>query len=381
MRKVSPCNCRFVHGQMLTGKIVITTCLIVLISAVPEKIPIGAIFSPGTDELQTALRYAFHIHNTNDTLARFKVEPVIDYVDSEDPFKIARTLCLQMNRGIFTLVAPTGEASYDTLASYSNTFQVPFISPSFPELSSDRPSLYGLSLRPRYLRAILDVIIYYKWKVIYYLYDTDGGLLKLQHIFRLTTDNYKLEVKVVKRISNASDANAFLHSLETRERESLKYVVLDCNADTARKIIVNHVRDIYMGRRNYHFLLTSLVMDEYLNSQVLEFGAINVTGFRILQPRSPDFRHFVPAWQALDSNRWPGAGTQYISAEAALMYDVAKVILDAYSRLLKRNPDIFRNNFRRGEVYNNGTKGIDCRRAPVLPWEHGERISRIFKKV
>lgn len=85
------------------------------------------------------------------------------------------------------------------------------------------------------------------------------GLLKLQHIFRLTTDNYKLEVKVVKRIANASDANSFLHSLESKERESLKYVVLDCSADTARKIIVNHVRDIYMGRRNYHFLLTSLV--------------------------------------------------------------------------------------------------------------------------
>ncbi|XP_035230207.1 glutamate receptor 1-like, partial [Stegodyphus dumicola] len=206
------------------------------------------------------------------------------------------------------------------------------------------------------------------------------GLLKLQHIFRLTSDNYKLEVKVVKRITNASDANAFLHSLEFKERESLKYVVLDCSADTARKIIVQHVRDIYMGRRNYHFLLTSLVMDEYLNSQVLEFGAINVTGFRILQPTSQDFREFVPAWRSLDPVRWPGAGTDYISAESALMYDVAKVILDAYSRLLRRNPDIFRNNFRRGEVYNNGTRGIDCRRAPVLPWEHGERIARIFKK-
>lgn len=46
-------------------------------------------------------------------------------------------------------------------------------------------------------------------------------------------------------------------------------------------------------------------MDEYLNSQVLEFGAINVTGFRILQPTSSDFRYFVPAWKSLDSNRWP----------------------------------------------------------------------------
>ncbi|GFU69992.1 transposable element Tcb2 transposase [Trichonephila clavipes] len=52
---------------------------------------LGAIFPPGTDELQTALKYTFHMHNTNDSQARFKVEPIIDLVDSEDPFKIART--------------------------------------------------------------------------------------------------------------------------------------------------------------------------------------------------------------------------------------------------------------------------------------------------
>lgn len=89
-----------------------------------------------------------------------------------------------MNRGIFTLVAPTGEASYDTLASYSNTFQVPFVSPAFPELSTDRPAYYGLSLRPRYLRAILDIIKYYNWKTIYYLYDTDGGNIFLLYFVK-----------------------------------------------------------------------------------------------------------------------------------------------------------------------------------------------------
>ncbi|GFS83959.1 uncharacterized protein NPIL_156541 [Nephila pilipes] len=91
MRKLSSCTRRPIFGQMLTGRIVITTCMMAVITAVPEKIPIGAIFPPGTDELQTALKYTFHIHNTNDSQARFKVEPIIDLVDSEDPFKIART--------------------------------------------------------------------------------------------------------------------------------------------------------------------------------------------------------------------------------------------------------------------------------------------------
>ncbi|XP_023215625.1 glutamate receptor 1-like [Centruroides sculpturatus] len=164
-----------------------------------------------------------------------------------------------MSRGIFTLVAPAAGPSYDTLASYSNTFQMPFLSPAFPETSSERPSTYGISLKPQYLEAILDVIKHYQWKHIIYLYDSENGLLKLQHIFHLTTDKYKLEVRVVKRISSAKDANEFLSYLENSDRQGLKYVILDCNATTAQDIIVNHVKHIHMGRRNYHYLLTSLV--------------------------------------------------------------------------------------------------------------------------
>ncbi|GIY84127.1 glutamate receptor 1, partial [Caerostris extrusa] len=109
-------------------------------------------------------------------------------------------------------------------------------------------------------------------------------------------------------------------------------------------------------------------------------GAINITGFRIIQSQSPDTLQFLSIWKSLNSSRWPGAGTEHISAAVALAYDGTKVILDAYSRLLKKKPDIFRNNFRRGEVYNNGTKGIDCRKLPVTPWEHGDKISHYLRK-
>lgn len=121
-------------------------------------------------------------------------------------------------------------------------------------------------------------------------------------------------------------------------------------------------------------------MDEYWNTEVLEFGAVNVTGFRILQPNSAEFRGFLNAWKSLDKNQWRGAGTSHLSADSALMYDGAKVILDAYNRLIKKKPDVFRNNFRRGEVYNNGTKGIDCRRVPVVGFEHGQKIAAYMKK-
>ena len=68
-------------------------------------------------------------------------------------------------------------------------------------------------------------------------------------------------------------------------------------------------------------------------------------------------------------------------ADTALMFDGTKVFLDAYNRLLKKKADIFRNNYRRGDFFNNGSKGIDCRKLPVTVWEHGDKITKYLIKV
>lgn len=71
----------------------------------------------------------------------------------------------------------------------------------------------------------------------------------------------------------------------------------------------------------------------------------------------------------------------FLQADAALMYEAAKVILDSFNRLFRKHPNIFRDTFRRGEVYNNGTKGIDCRKEPIVPFEHGKTVIDIMRQV
>lgn len=66
-------------------------------------------------------------------------------------------------------------------------------------------------------------------------------------------------MRVVKKISNSTDATEFLRKLEEQDRDGIKSIVLDCEAGTAQEIVGNHVRDTYMNRNNYHFLVTSLV--------------------------------------------------------------------------------------------------------------------------
>jgi len=43
------------------------------------------------------------------------------------------TVCNQFSRGVYSMLGAVSPDSFDTLHSYSNTFQMPFVTPWFPE--------------------------------------------------------------------------------------------------------------------------------------------------------------------------------------------------------------------------------------------------------
>ncbi|OQR77801.1 glutamate receptor 1-like, partial [Tropilaelaps mercedesae] len=268
--------------------------------------------------------------------------------------------CSILKNGTFAMVATTTASSYETLVSYSNTFQIPIVSPSFPYHTRLRPAKYGISMRPNYLQAILDLIQHYRWKQIVYIYDSDAGLLKLQNLYKLTTNEYKLEIIKVRRVISASEANKFLVNYDNETRDQLKHVVIDCEANLTREIIIKHI------------------MDEFANNPAMEFGAVNITGFRLVQNNS---RAYEEVFTEKSRHQWPDPKTKRITSEAALMYDGTRVMLGAFKQLLNEYPAIFAKNFRRGEVYNNNTRGIDCKREKIMPWEHGNEIFHRLRNV
>lgn len=86
------------------------------------------------------------------------------------------------------------------------------------------------------------------------------GLLRLQQVYQeLKPGNETFRVQMVKRIANVTMAIEFLHTMEDLGRFSKKRIVLDCPAEMAKEIIIQHVRDVKLGRRTYHYLLSGLV--------------------------------------------------------------------------------------------------------------------------
>lgn len=65
------------------------------------------------------------------------------------------------------------------------------------------------------------------------------GLLRLQQIYQGLRPNESFQVETVKRIANVSNAINFLRTLETLNRWSRKFIVLDCPTEMAKEIIIN----------------------------------------------------------------------------------------------------------------------------------------------
>ncbi|XP_068232916.1 glutamate receptor 1-like isoform X2 [Palaemon carinicauda] len=321
-------------------------------------------------------------YNLNSTSRRSQLHAYVDIINTADAFKISRLICGQLSRPVYAMVGSVQPDSFDTLHSYANTFHMPFVTPWFPE-NVPNPSSglmdYATSMRPEYHQAIIDLIHYYRWDHIIYLYDSHDGLLRLQEIFQsIRPARADFKIRLVQRVENDQDALGFLKSLERNNRWSHKYVVLDCGTDMAKKLIIGHVRDVHMGRRNYHYLLSGLVMDERWEEEVKEFGAVNITGFRIVDTTSPYVKSFLATWASLDPHVYPGAGRNYISAQSSLIYDAVRVVTEALTRLQRKMIDGFD---RSQGLLPSQSITCDSSENEQVFWEHGEKITKLLRKV
>ncbi|XP_011495765.1 PREDICTED: glutamate receptor 1 isoform X3 [Ceratosolen solmsi marchali] len=276
------------------------------------------------------------------------------------------------------MIGAVNPDSFDILHSYSNTFQMPFVTPWFPEkvlTPSSGVVDFAISMRPDYHHAIIDTVRHYGWKKIIYLYDSHDGLLRLQQIYQgLKPGNDTFQVETVKRIQNVSDALDFLRSLEELSRWSNKYVVLDCPTEMAKDIVINHVRDVTLGRRNYHYLLSGLIMDDRWDNEVIEYGAINITGFRIVDGSRRYVKEFLERW------RQSPAARDSISAQAALIYDAVFVLVEVLNKKKKTE----KNNPRRAGGSQQPNTTLDCNSNHGWTshgWEQGNKIARSLRKV
>jgi hypothetical protein len=78
-----------------------------------------------------------------------------------------------LKRGVFALVGASDEAVSDVIASYSRVMHMPYVTTGL--VAGGGGFTFSLSLP--YDRAIVDLIRYYSWNTVYYIYDSEFGMI------------------------------------------------------------------------------------------------------------------------------------------------------------------------------------------------------------
>jgi len=426
---------------------------------VPERIVIGALFPLGDTELQSIFRHVIHQHNTNESLVqeqkhdqsiapinhydqfgqniepqlqpqpqiqypsrkhkRFIVETAIEFVDHNDPSKVIRQLqCLHFNRGINALlVAKIGSAAYRSVAAFSATYNLPVValssssshhlvlSTTNKNFSGDQNKLkhssdFTLSLRPRMAEAVASIVKWHRWSRVIYLYDSDNGVARLEDILKeVRLKHHNFELAHVARISNAGDGYKLIKELAKNgdRKDEPQYVVLSCNLNVAKAIIAYHLQDDQLDKKNYHYLLTNLVMDDYWRNEIpAAFHALNITGFALKSDHKEarklrDAIKYLMVSEGFKADTTTingGTDDDRISADYAMVYDATKLMLDSFGRMLDAGINISsgNNGASNGQTAINFLANItgqsqqfDCRCPAMHTFKHGEVVSTYFR--
>lgn len=137
--------------------------------------------------------------------------------------------------------------------------------------------------------------------------------------------------------------------------------------------------------------MSGLVLDDGWDSTVEEFGAINMTGLRIVQYGTPLARDFFRGF-SLRQDKQQGAWarstrqdqTATISANAALAFDTVNLLINAFSSLMRQNVNLFVSKRRKAKYQaKDQADGVGCgdlsgSEGPNT-WEHGQKILQEIK--
>ena len=138
--------------------------------------------------------------------------------------------------------------------------------------------------------------------------------------------------------------------------------------------------------------MSGLVLDDKWDSTVEEFGAINMTGLRIVQYGTnlarDFFRGFQPQSNQQQGGPWSRSTSEdalngaTISSNAALAFDTVNLLINTFGSLMRKNVNLFTTN-RRKAKFKEVEEGVGCgdlsgSEGPNT-WEHGQRILQEIK--
>ncbi|EMP25450.1 Glutamate receptor, ionotropic kainate 1 [Chelonia mydas] len=270
--------------------------------------------------------------------------------------------CDQLALGVAALFGPSHSSSVSAVQSICNALEVPHIQTRWKHPTVDNKDTFYINLYPDYAaisRAILDLVLYYNWKIVTVVYEDSTGLIRLQELIKAPS-RYNIKIKIRQLPSGNKDARPLLKEMKKGKEF---YVIFDCSHETAAEIL-KQILSMGMMTEYYHYFFTTLDLFA-LDLEPYRYSGVNMTGFRLLNIDNPQVTSVIEKWsmERLQAPPKPETGLLdgMMTTEAALMYDAVYMVAVASQRASQMT-----------------VSSLQCHRHK--PWRFGPRFMNLIKE-
>ncbi|NWV23919.1 GRIK1 protein, partial [Origma solitaria] len=330
-------------------------------------VPTGGIFETVENEPvnieELAFKFAVTNINRNRTLMpNTTLTYDIQRINLFDSFEASRRACDQLALGVAALFGPAHSSSVSAVQSICNALEVPHIQTRWKHPTVDNRDTFYINLYPDYAaisRAVLDLVLYYNWKIVTVVYEDSTGLIRLQELIKAPS-RYNIKIKIRQLPSGNKDARPLLKEMKKGKEF---YVIFDCSHETAAEIL-KQILSMGMMTEYYHYFFTTLDLFA-LDLEPYRYSGVNMTGFRLLNIENPHVSSVVEKWsmERLQAPPKPETGLLdgMMTTEAALMYDAVYMVAVASQRASQL-----------------AVSSLQCHRHK--PWRFGPRFMNLIKE-
>ncbi|XP_016381426.1 glutamate receptor ionotropic, kainate 1-like isoform X1 [Sinocyclocheilus rhinocerous] len=333
----------------------------------PKSLPARGIFETRENEPvsmdELAFKFAVTSINRNRTLMpNTTLTYDIQRVNLFDSFEASRRVCDQLALGVAAVFGPSHSSSVSAVQSICNALEVPHIQTRWKHPSVDNKDNFYINLYPEYTsisRAILDIVIFYKWKSVTVVYEDSTGLMRMQELIKAPS-KINLKIRIRQLPSGGGDSRPLLKEMK-KEKEF--YIIFDCSYQVAAELL-KQLMSMGMMTEYYHFFFTTLDMFA-LDLEPYRYSGVNMTAFRLLNLDDPYVTSVIQKWsmerQLAPPKHESGLMSGIMTTEAALMYDAVFMVAVASQRATQMT-----------------VSSLQCHRHK--PWRYGPRFMNLFKE-
>ncbi|XP_067664029.1 glutamate receptor-like [Haliotis asinina] len=296
-------------------------------------------------------------------------QPHISTVDITDSFAVSNAMCDLITKDVVAIIGVTNASSLSTIQSYSNTFNMPFVSIGSTQNFTTTPG-FQLFVRPSFMGAVVDLLHYYGCRKAVYIYDSDEGLMRIQDLFQSLNMRDLLIDLDVRRIhsppftKDVMGIPAGVDYMSKGDTAHKVFYIMDLEQLDVLGVIRYLRKEHIISGIDLNIIAVALDLVPVSSSNT-DLSSTNISGFQLVTDGSE--RHVIGPHDSVERDT--------TTSTEALLVDAVDTLRTAVEEVERVNPGWL------GERSKQSDNQVKCTNFVVDKTSHGQTLMEHLRQV